>query len=367
MQREHRAERRNDEEGDPPTEQAVKRTSEQRRKARRSRHRNHGQRQSPRELLAVEQVTCDGARQDRGSASPKRLDDSAEDQEGQGVGEGTKDTAGDEDYKPPQHQPFAAEAVGKRSDQKLPDREGNEEAAQRQAEFLGRNAEAGSNPRKGRKDDVGGKCAERSQPSEQEQDSPCQTVLGRRGHHGFLRTIRHVDVPWAWSLPCGSSILPSSVMTVRPRETTWPMTRITPESMDIGRTNLAAVSCDGQVSPSERVVWAASAMAVSSIVMIQPPWTVFVRLQKRGSGVARSPTLPSSGGSKVKGDVSAIDGRRMLPSASFATSSSPAHPANSEIGAARLENPSSFERSLLGIAGRQPHQHALGGRLQELL
>src|SRR6266487_4524300 len=274
MQREHRAERRNDEEGDPPTEQAVKRTSEQRRKARRSRHRNHGQRQSPRELLAVEQVTCDGARQDRGSASPKRLDDSAEDQEGQGVGEGTKDTAGDEDYKPPQHQPFAAEAVGKRSDQKLPDREGNEEAAQRQAEFLGRNAEAGANPRKGRKDDVGGKCAERSQPSEQEQDSPCQTVLGRRGHHGFLRTIRHVDVPWAWSLPCGSSILPSvitlegrivdvpwawslpcgssilpsSVMTVRPRETTWPMTRITPESMDIGRTNLAAVSCDGQVS-----------------------------------------------------------------------------------------------------------------------
>src|SRR5205823_13778253 len=46
MQREHRAERRNDEEGDPPTEQAVKRTSEQRRKARRSRHRNHGQRRA---------------------------------------------------------------------------------------------------------------------------------------------------------------------------------------------------------------------------------------------------------------------------------------------------------------------------------
>ena len=35
--------------------------------------------------------------------------------------------------------------------------------------------------------------------------------------------------------------------------------------------------------------------------------------------------------------------------------------------APRLENPSSLERSLLGIAGRQPHQHALGGRLQELL
>jgi hypothetical protein len=52
--------------------------------------------------------------------------------------------------------------------------------------------------------------------------------------------------------------------------------------------NLAVVSCDGQVSPSESVVWAASAMAVSSIVMIQPPWTVLVRLQKRGSGVART-------------------------------------------------------------------------------
>src|SRR6266516_8037458 len=190
MQREHRAERRNDEEGDPPTEQAVKRTSEQRRKARRSRHRNHGQRQSPRELLAVEQVTCDGARQDRGSASPKRLDDSAEDQEGQGVGEGTKDTAGDEDYKPPQHQPFAAEAVGKRSDQKLPDREGNEEAAQRQAEFLGRNAEAGANPRKGRKDDVGGKCAERSQPSEQEQDSPCPKVLRDRTCRPYAKIVQ---------------------------------------------------------------------------------------------------------------------------------------------------------------------------------
>ena len=50
---------------------------------------------------------------------------------------------------------------------------------------------------------------------------------------------RHVDVPCAWSLPSASSILPSSVMTVRPRETTWPVTCITPESMDIGRTNLA--------------------------------------------------------------------------------------------------------------------------------
>ena len=181
MQREHHAKCRNDEEGDPPAEQAVKRTSEQRRKARRSRPGDHGQRQSPRERLAVEQVTCDGARQDRGGASPERLDDAAENQEGQGVGEGTKDTAGGKDCKAPQHQPFAAEAVGERSGQKLPEREGNEEAAQCQAEFLGRNAEAGANPRKGRKDDVGGERAERSQTGEQEQDSPGQAALGRRG------------------------------------------------------------------------------------------------------------------------------------------------------------------------------------------
>src|SRR4051812_33866634 len=47
-------------------------------------------------------------------------------------------------------------------------------------------------------------------------------------------------------------------------------------------------------------------------------------------------TLPSSGGSRVKGSVSAIEGRRMLPSASLATSSSPEHPANSEIEAVAL-------------------------------
>ena len=44
----------------------------------------------------------------------------------------------------------------------------------------------------------------------------------------------------------------------------------------VGRTGFA----------SQSFVWAASDMAVSSIVMIQPPWTVFVRLQKRASGVA---------------------------------------------------------------------------------
>src|SRR5947208_12117623 len=109
---------------------------------------------------------CDGTRQDRGSASPERLNDAAKNQKGQGIGEGAKHTAGGKDCKASQHQPFAAEAVGERSGQKLSEREGDEEAAQRQAEFLGRNAKAGANPRKGRKDDVGGKCAERSQPGE---------------------------------------------------------------------------------------------------------------------------------------------------------------------------------------------------------
>ena len=99
-----------------------------------------------------------------------------------------------------------------------------------------------------------------------------ETVRDReRGHHSLLLTTTHVDVPCAWSLPSASSILPSSVMMVRPRETTWPITCIAPESTDIGRTNLAVVSCDGQASPGESVVWAASAMTVSSIVMIQPP------------------------------------------------------------------------------------------------
>ena len=76
-------------------------------------------------------------------------------------------------------------------------------SAQRQAEFQGRYAETGANPWEGREDDVGGKCAERSEPGEPEQDPPSyQTALERRGvrdrkrgHYGFLLTTRHVDVP----------------------------------------------------------------------------------------------------------------------------------------------------------------------------
>jgi hypothetical protein len=64
--------------------------------------------------------------------------------------EAQRDTARGKDCKASQHQPFATEAVGERSGEKLPEREGNEEAAQRQAKFLGRNAKAGANPWKGR-------------------------------------------------------------------------------------------------------------------------------------------------------------------------------------------------------------------------
>jgi hypothetical protein len=70
VQSEYHPKCHNDKEDHPPAEQAGKDTAEQRRKARRSRPRNHGQRQSPAERLAVKEVTRDGARQDRSSASP---------------------------------------------------------------------------------------------------------------------------------------------------------------------------------------------------------------------------------------------------------------------------------------------------------
>jgi hypothetical protein len=41
--------------------------------------------------------------------------------------------------------------------------------------------------------------------------------------------------------------------------------------MDIGRMNLAVVSSEGQLSPGASVVWAASDIAVSSIVIAHPP------------------------------------------------------------------------------------------------
>jgi hypothetical protein len=202
MQRERHAERRDDEESDPPAKQAVKRASEQRRKTRRSRHCDHGQCESPRERRAIEQVTGYRTRQDRGGASPKRLDDAVEDQERQGVGEGAKDAAGDKDCKTAQHQPSAAEAIRERSDEKLPEGEGKEEAAQRQSEFLGRSAEGSAKLWKGGQDDVGRQCAERSEPGEQEQDAPRQRALGRHGvrdrrgrHHDLRPTTRHVDEP----------------------------------------------------------------------------------------------------------------------------------------------------------------------------
>jgi hypothetical protein len=78
----------------------------------------------------------------------------------------------------------------------LSERERNEEAAQGQAKFLGRNAEAGANLRKGRKDDVGGKRAERREPGKQEKDSSCHPAL-----EGSLIVIKSADITASCSRP----------------------------------------------------------------------------------------------------------------------------------------------------------------------
>ena len=116
--------------------------------------------------------------------------------------QGANDTTGGEYGKASQNQRFSAKAIGERADYKLPESESNEEATQQETKFRRGNRKLGANPRKGRKDDVGGKCAERGQPGEQEEDCPRQPALGRRGardrkrgHHGFLLTTGHVDVP----------------------------------------------------------------------------------------------------------------------------------------------------------------------------
>ena len=96
------------------------------------------------------------------------------------------DTAGGKHGKASQNQRFAAEAVGERTDRKLPEGERNEKAAQQETEFRRGNLKLGANPRKRREDDVGGERAERSQTGKQEQNPSSHTALGRRGHHGFL-------------------------------------------------------------------------------------------------------------------------------------------------------------------------------------
>lgn len=97
---------------------------------------------------------------------------------------------------------------------------------------------------------------------------------------------------------------------VRLRERTWPTIRNSPLSARIGRTNFTDVSRVGHSSPGLSVVCAASAMDVSSIVMLQPPCTVFNVLTKRGSGEALSSTAPSFGGRRRNGSNSAIGGAR---------------------------------------------------------
>lgn len=82
---------------------------------------------------------------------------------------------------------------------------------------------------------------------------------------------------------------------------------------------MAAVSCVGQFSLGRGVVRAQSVMAVSSIIVIHPPWTFQIRLKKGGSEVANSLTLPCSGGNSVNSKVSAIGGLGMDPSVSPAT------------------------------------------------
>ena len=72
-----------------------------------------------------------------------------------------------------------------------PRRESNEEAAQRQAKFREETPRLGANPWKGRKDDVGGECAERGQTGEQEQDSPGRGGARKaRGLRSKTRTSR---------------------------------------------------------------------------------------------------------------------------------------------------------------------------------
>jgi hypothetical protein len=109
---ERHAECRNDHEGDPPAGQAGKDTAEQRRKAGSRRPRNHGQRQSPPERLAVKEITRDGTRQDRGRASSQRLNDPAQNQHGQCIGHCANHAAGGEDGKASQNYRLAAEAIG---------------------------------------------------------------------------------------------------------------------------------------------------------------------------------------------------------------------------------------------------------------
>ena len=107
------------------------------------------------------------------------MDDAAEDEQGQGVGEGAQDAARGENCKSCQNEPPTSKPIGEGPGQKLAESEGDEEAAQCQPELLGGHTEAISNPRECRKDDVGGQRSKRSKSSKQEQNLSRQPAFGR--------------------------------------------------------------------------------------------------------------------------------------------------------------------------------------------
>ncbi len=58
----------------------------------------------------------------------------------------------------------------------------------------------------------------------------------------------------------------------------------------------------GRRVASEKVIYAAMAGNHGRVhhVMTQPPWTVFIKLRNRSSGVASSSTLPACGGKQLQ-------------------------------------------------------------------
>jgi hypothetical protein len=179
VQRKPHAKRRDDEERDPPSEQAIEGASDKRRKSRCRCPCDHGQCQCPCERPSFEQVTGDGARQDRGGTRPERLDDTAEDEQGQGAGKGAHDAARGKNCKSCENEPPPPKPIGEGPGQKLAESEGDEETAQCQPKLLGGHTKAISNPRECRQDDVGGQRSKRGKSSKQEQNLSRQAAFGR--------------------------------------------------------------------------------------------------------------------------------------------------------------------------------------------
>jgi hypothetical protein len=83
-----------------PAERVVERAAEQRREAGRRRHRDHDQRHRACQCAAGKHVAGDRARQHRGGASARRLDDAADQEAGQVGRQRTPDAAGKEHGNP---------------------------------------------------------------------------------------------------------------------------------------------------------------------------------------------------------------------------------------------------------------------------